>query len=44
MTIQGELGRQLAVRHSFELLTERMAEIDAVPSAQARQVYERLLR
>lgn len=44
MSVQGELGRGLAVRRSFELLKERLAEIDAVPSAQARQVYERLLR
>jgi DNA-binding SARP family transcriptional activator len=44
MTIQGELGRQLGVRRSFELLRERLAEIDAVPSAHARQVYERLVR
>ncbi|MFI6396384.1 BTAD domain-containing putative transcriptional regulator [Nonomuraea sp. NPDC050540] len=43
MTIQGELGRHLAVRRSFELLKERLAEIDTAPSAQARQVYERLL-
>ncbi|MFK4043188.1 BTAD domain-containing putative transcriptional regulator [Nonomuraea wenchangensis] len=43
MSIQGELGRLPAVRRSFELLKERMAEIDAVPSAQARQVYERLI-
>ncbi|WP_157254898.1 AfsR/SARP family transcriptional regulator [Nonomuraea typhae] len=44
MTIQAELGRLPAVRRSFELLKARLAEIDAVPSAQARQVYERLLR
>ncbi|MER6007940.1 bacterial transcriptional activator domain-containing protein [Nonomuraea angiospora] len=44
MSIQGELGRQLAVRRSFELLRERLAEIDAVPSAHARQMYERLVR
>lgn len=44
MSIQGELGRLPAVRRSFELLTERLAEIDAAPSAQARQVYERLIR
>ncbi|MEU8324127.1 bacterial transcriptional activator domain-containing protein [Nonomuraea sp. NPDC048881] len=44
MTIQGEQGRQLAVRRSFELLKERLAEIDTVPSPQVRQVYERLLR
>lgn len=44
MSIQGELGRLPAVRRSFELLTERLAEIDAVPSAQARQVYERLIQ
>ncbi|MEU4574616.1 bacterial transcriptional activator domain-containing protein [Nonomuraea sp. NPDC023979] len=44
MTIQGELGRHLAVRRSFELLTERLAEIDTAPSVQARQVHERLLR
>ncbi|MFI7131315.1 BTAD domain-containing putative transcriptional regulator [Nonomuraea sp. NPDC050153] len=44
MSIQGELGRQLAVRRSFELLRERLTEIDAVPSAHARQLYERLVR
>ncbi|GAA4102358.1 AfsR/SARP family transcriptional regulator [Nonomuraea soli] len=44
MTIQAELGRLPAVRRSFALLTERLAEIDALPSVQARQVYERLLR
>ncbi|GAA1772005.1 hypothetical protein GCM10009734_95990 [Nonomuraea bangladeshensis] len=44
MSIQGELGRLPAVRRTFELLKERMAEIDAVPSAQARQVYEQLIR
>ncbi|MGW0805575.1 AfsR/SARP family transcriptional regulator [Nonomuraea sp. NPDC002799] len=44
MTIQGELGRQLAGRRSFELLRERLAEIDAVPSPHARQVYERFVR
>ncbi|MEV4285472.1 bacterial transcriptional activator domain-containing protein [Nonomuraea bangladeshensis] len=44
MSIQGELGRLPAVRRSFELLKERMAEIDAVPSAQARQMYERIIR
>jgi DNA-binding SARP family transcriptional activator len=44
MTIQGELGRQLAVRRSFGLLKERLAEIDAAPSPQARQIYERFVR
>jgi DNA-binding SARP family transcriptional activator len=44
MSIQGELGRLPAVRRSFELLRERLAEIDTAPSAQARQVYERLIR
>ncbi|MFB4285580.1 BTAD domain-containing putative transcriptional regulator [Nonomuraea sp. MTCD27] len=44
MSVQGELGRLPAVRRSFELLRERLAEIDAVPSPQARQVYERLVR
>lgn len=44
IAVQGELGRLPAVRRSFELLKERLAEIDAVPSAQARQVYERLIR
>lgn len=44
MTIQGELGRLPAVRRSFEQLKERLAELDAVPSAQARQTYERLIR
>lgn len=44
MTVQGELGRLPAVRRSFELLRERLAEIDAVPSPQARQVYERWVR
>ncbi|MFI6296649.1 BTAD domain-containing putative transcriptional regulator [Nonomuraea sp. NPDC050790] len=44
MTIQAELGRQLAVRRSFELLKERLAEIDVTPSPQAQQVYERLVR
>ncbi|MFD9950250.1 BTAD domain-containing putative transcriptional regulator [Nonomuraea sp. NPDC059023] len=43
MAVQNDLGRPTAVRRSFELLAERLAEIDAVPSAQARQVYERLL-
>ncbi|WP_237109348.1 BTAD domain-containing putative transcriptional regulator [Nonomuraea sp. MG754425] len=44
MTVQGELGRQLAVRRSFGLLQERLAEIDAVPSRQARQIFERFVR
>ncbi|MEV6986745.1 BTAD domain-containing putative transcriptional regulator [Sphaerisporangium sp. NPDC051017] len=44
MSVQGELGRLPAVRRSFQLLRERLAEIDAVPSAQARQVYERFIR
>jgi DNA-binding SARP family transcriptional activator len=44
MTIQGGLGRSLTVQRSFELLRERLAEIDAVPSAHARQVYERFVR
>lgn len=44
MSVHGELGRLPAVRRSFELLRERLAEIDAVPSAQARQVYERFVR
>ncbi|SEH02402.1 DNA-binding transcriptional activator of the SARP family [Nonomuraea solani] len=44
MSVQGDLGRLPAVRRSFELLRERLAEIDAVPSAQARQVYERFIR
>ncbi|MEV0386889.1 BTAD domain-containing putative transcriptional regulator [Nonomuraea sp. NPDC050643] len=44
MSVQGELGRLPAVRRSFELLRERLAEIDAVPSPQARQVYERFVR
>ena len=44
MAVQDELGRPTAVRRSFELMKERLAEIDAVPSAQARQVYEKLLR
>ncbi|MFF0861401.1 BTAD domain-containing putative transcriptional regulator [Nonomuraea sp. NPDC003560] len=44
MSIQGEMGRLPAVRRTFELLKERMAEIDAAPSAQARQMYERLIR
>lgn len=44
MSIQGELGRLHAVQRTFELLKERMAEIDAVPSAPARQMYERLIR
>lgn len=43
MTIQGELGRLPAVRRSFEQLTERLAEIDAKPSAQARQTYQRFI-
>ncbi|MEV4362690.1 bacterial transcriptional activator domain-containing protein [Nonomuraea sp. NPDC049625] len=44
MSVHGELGRLPAVRRSFELLRERLAEIDAVPSPQARQVYERFVR
>ncbi|GAA2213313.1 hypothetical protein GCM10009850_087750 [Nonomuraea monospora] len=44
MSVQGELGRLPAVRRSFALLRERLAEIDAVPSPQARQVYERFVR
>ncbi|GAA3616075.1 hypothetical protein GCM10022419_121720 [Nonomuraea rosea] len=44
MAIQGGLGRQLAVRRSFGLLKERLAEIDAAPSPQARQIYERFVR
>ncbi|MFC5828065.1 AfsR/SARP family transcriptional regulator [Nonomuraea insulae] len=44
MSLHGELGRLPAVRRSFELLRERLAEIDAVPSPQARQVYERFVR
>ncbi|MFI6396193.1 BTAD domain-containing putative transcriptional regulator [Nonomuraea sp. NPDC050540] len=44
MAVQNELRRPTAVRRSFELLKERLAEIDAAPSAQARQVYEQLLR
>ncbi|SEN78501.1 DNA-binding transcriptional activator of the SARP family [Nonomuraea pusilla] len=44
MSVQGELGRLPAVRRSFQLLRERLAEIDAVPSPHARQVYERFIR
>lgn len=44
MTIQGELGRTSAVRRSFGLLRERLAEIDAVPSSEVLHVYERFLR
>ncbi|MEV4364450.1 bacterial transcriptional activator domain-containing protein [Nonomuraea sp. NPDC049625] len=44
MSVQGELGRLPAVRRSFELLRERLVGIDAVPSTQARQVYERFIR
>ncbi|WP_169807302.1 AfsR/SARP family transcriptional regulator [Herbidospora cretacea] len=43
MTTQGELGRLPAVRRSFDQLTERLAEIDAKPSAQARQIFQRFL-
>ncbi|MET8004238.1 AfsR/SARP family transcriptional regulator [Nonomuraea glycinis] len=43
MTIQGELGRVPAVRRSFEQLTERLAEIDARPSTEARRTYERFI-
>ncbi|MBB6553332.1 AfsR/SARP family transcriptional regulator [Nonomuraea rubra] len=43
MTIQGELGRTSAVRRSFGLLKERLAEIDASPSSEVRQVCERFL-
>ncbi|MEV4471222.1 BTAD domain-containing putative transcriptional regulator [Nonomuraea sp. NPDC049504] len=44
MTIQGELGRTSAVRRSFGLLKERLAEIDAAPSSEVRQVCDRFLR
>ncbi|WP_240973734.1 AfsR/SARP family transcriptional regulator [Nonomuraea composti] len=44
MTIQGELGRTSAVRRSFGLLEERLAEIDASPSIEVHQVCERFLR
>ncbi|MFI6816110.1 BTAD domain-containing putative transcriptional regulator [Nonomuraea sp. NPDC050328] len=44
MTVQAEVGGHLAVRRSFELMRERLVEIDAVPSVQVRQLYERLLR
>ncbi|MFI7225125.1 BTAD domain-containing putative transcriptional regulator [Nonomuraea angiospora] len=43
MTIQGELGRTSAVRRSFALLKERLAEIDATPSSEVRRVCERFL-
>jgi DNA-binding SARP family transcriptional activator len=43
MTIQGELGRVPAVRWSYEQLTERLAEIDARPSTEARRTYERFI-
>ncbi|MEV0615677.1 bacterial transcriptional activator domain-containing protein [Nonomuraea sp. NPDC050404] len=43
ITIQGELGRTSAVRRSFGLLQERLAEIDEAPSGEVRQVCERFL-
>ncbi|MDF5758786.1 BTAD domain-containing putative transcriptional regulator [Spongiactinospora sp. TRM90649] len=43
MTVQAELGRLPAVRWAFQQLTERLAEIDLVPSRQARQTYQRLV-
>ncbi|NRQ39805.1 hypothetical protein HII36_49455 [Nonomuraea sp. NN258] len=43
MKIQGELGRTSAVRRSFGLLKERLAEIDVTPSSEVRQVCERFL-
>ena len=42
MTIQARLGRLPAVRLAFQQLSERLREIDAEPSRQARQVYRRL--
>ncbi|GES02020.1 hypothetical protein Acor_40850 [Acrocarpospora corrugata] len=43
MMIQGELGRLPALRRSFELLTVRLSEIDAKPSAPARQIFQKFL-
>ncbi|RGA05566.1 hypothetical protein DI270_007590 [Microbispora triticiradicis] len=42
MTIHGELGRLPAVRAAFQQLTERLREVDAEPSRQARQIYRGL--
>ncbi|MFI0418627.1 BTAD domain-containing putative transcriptional regulator [Spongiactinospora sp. 9N601] len=43
MTIQSEVGRLPAVRRTFQQMSERLAEIDAQPSRQVRQAYQRLL-
>ncbi|MFI7114170.1 BTAD domain-containing putative transcriptional regulator [Nonomuraea sp. NPDC050227] len=43
LTIQGDLGRLSAFEVTFQQLTERLAEIDARPSAQARQIYQRFI-
>ncbi len=42
MTIHGELGRLPAVRAAFQQFTERLREVDAEPSRQARQIYRGL--
>lgn len=43
MTIQGELGRLPALELTLQQLTERLREIDAKPSPQTRQLYQRYI-
>ncbi|GAA3118772.1 hypothetical protein GCM10010466_07090 [Planomonospora alba] len=43
MTIHGELGRLAAVHRTFQQFTERLKEIDAQPSRQARQTYQSII-
>ncbi|WP_263008784.1 AfsR/SARP family transcriptional regulator [Nonomuraea phyllanthi] len=43
MTIQGELGRLPALELTLQQLTERLREIEAQPSPQTRQLYQRFI-
>ncbi|MBG0824906.1 hypothetical protein HS048_29850 [Planomonospora sp. ID91781] len=43
MAIHGELGRLAAVHRTFRQFAERLREIEAQPSRQARQTYQRIV-